>query len=545
MNVIQFFQTKSRLFYFFLILLGLTSSVANIGTLMLINNALAGKTLIKGQQNYMVYICLMAISFATNRIFQNYIVKLTSTIVVEQELAIIQKVRNSSYESFERLGPDKIYAALGDARMLGRIPQMFISFFNAFIIVTCSLVYLFIAAPLGGVTVISLMIFLLTIYLIRDKEISRQNNIVRDLQDEYYHSLQELIQGFKQIRISNLRNNNLFNRYINLNREKSKQLSIKTNRKYVANEMIGIYSWYLVLGTVIFILPAIGKVSLAQVTIFVATVLFMVGPISQLVMFFPMYSIFKISINRINKIDTELKVDSLDMPAIPIPARPFRSIRFEDIVYSYNANDKTSFQLNIKEITFKNDEIIFIAGGNGSGKTTFINILTGLCKPESGRIYVDDKEVGWTDFCSLSNSMAVVYTTHHLFKNNYDDHDLSEGNGHLRYLTDLFNLNGVLKLLEDRNWVNTSLSKGQQKRLALLLSIMEDKPLIILDEWAAEQDPYNRRQFYTKWLPLIKGMGKTVIAISHDDDYYHVADRILRFDYGKIAHDTSKVSQIV
>jgi ABC-type siderophore export system fused ATPase/permease subunit len=43
----------------------------------------------------------------------------------------------------------------------------------------------------------------------------------------------------------------------------------------------------------------------------------------------------------------------------------------------------------------------------------------------------------------------------------------------------------------------------------------------------------------------MKEMGKTIIAISHDDDYYHVADRILRFDYGKIAHDTSKVSQIV
>ncbi len=78
------------------------------------------------------------------------------------------------------------------------------------------------------------------------------------------------------------------------------------------------------------------------------------------------------------------------------------------------------------------------------------------------------------------------------------------------------------------------LSTGQRKRLALIQAMMEDKPIYVFDEWAAEQDPQFRRYFYETLLPEFKAQGKTVIAVTHDDRWFHVADRVLKMEYGQI-----------
>ncbi|MCG8463435.1 MAG: ATP-binding cassette domain-containing protein, partial [Xanthomonadales bacterium] len=70
-------------------------------------------------------------------------------------------------------------------------------------------------------------------------------------------------------------------------------------------------------------------------------------------------------------------------------------------------------------------------------------------------------------------------------------------------------------------------SQGQRKRLALIAALAEDRDLLLLDEWAAEQDPMFRRYFYETLIPQWRASGKTVIAVTHDDQYFHCADRVL------------------
>ena len=89
--------------------------------------------------------------------------------------------------------------------------------------------------------------------------------------------------------------------------------------------------------------------------------------------------------------------------------------------------------------------------------------------------------------------------------------------------------------VSDSQLSTTKLSQGQRKRLALLLAYLEGRSIIILDEWAADQDPTFRRVFYTKLLPELQAHGKTVIAITHDDHYFHLADTVYRVDAGKIS----------
>jgi putative ATP-binding cassette transporter len=79
--------------------------------------------------------------------------------------------------------------------------------------------------------------------------------------------------------------------------------------------------------------------------------------------------------------------------------------------------------------------------------------------------------------------------------------------------------------VRDGRLSTTRLSAGQRRRLALLQVFLERRPVVALDEWAAEQDPAFRRIFYTELLPELRRRGTTVVAVTHDDRYFHIADR--------------------
>lgn len=548
MNILQVFQSKSKLFYLFLIVLGLVSSFTSMGILMLINQTLSGKAIFfdgPPEKNYIIFIVLITFSFLSTSFFQNYMVELTNTIMYNLELSVIEKVRDASYESFERLGSEKIYAAIADTRVLSRVPEIFVTLINASITIICSFIYFFWVSPWGCVVVLVLMTLLLLFYVHRNKMMQKDLNTARDLQDTYYFSLRELLGGFKQIRISSIRSNNLFNKYIYTNRRKVQSLSIKTSRRYIANELTGSYSWYVVLGVVIFVLPVVFHVSAGQLTAFITTVLFMMAPVSRLVMIIPFYASLKIAVERIDAIDKQLEVDALSNSDKMGSETEFTSMRFEGVKYYYSKDEDEQFYLELDDFQIWRGEIVFIIGGNGSGKTTFINLLTGLCRASEGAIYINEKEVGWHEFATFNNNMAVVYTNQHLFHANYDEHDLSEKNEQLHYWKNVINLADFLKINKVLDRIEVNVSRGQQKRIALLKAILEDKQILILDEWAAEQDPVNKKLFYTKWIHELRNMGKTIILVSHDDDFYHVADRVVRFDYGKITSDKYNITEMI
>lgn len=549
MNLFQLLKAKSKLFYLFTILLGFVSSLTNLGLLLLINNAIAGSPAVYfGRYNYLAFIGLIALSFVSSAFFQNYMVSITNGILYDLELSIVQRIRQTTFQCFERLGVEKLYAAVSDARILSRVPEIFVSVINSLVTILCTLCYLFWISPLGGVAILGLMGALFAIYQFRNVRLERNLNKVRDLQNGYYKSLNELLHGFKQVRMSFSRSNNLYNKHILVNRDNAKELSTKTSKDYVINELIGVYSWYIVLGFVIFLLPVLFDFKIAQIAAFITAVLFMMSPVSQLIMFFPFQTSFKIALQRINRIYDELEVQPAVAQPAMLPDTKFSSIRFENVTYEYDELGIQQFTLQPVNLTINAGDILFIVGPNGSGKSTFIKLLTGLYMPVGGKIFIDEQEVDWQQYAAFCNNMTAVLTDYHLFKENYDEFDLQSADSKYPLYKKHFNLDGILEVNRDRNWVNINVSKGQQKRLALLLGMLEDKPLLILDEWAAEQDPLNRKLFYTRWLEDMRKMGKTIIAVSHDDDYYHTADRVIRFDYGKIVSDaihTSPTSPLI
>jgi ABC-type siderophore export system fused ATPase/permease subunit len=156
-------------------------------------------------------------------------------------------------------------------------------------------------------------------------------------------------------------------------------------------------------------------------------------------------------------------------------------------------------------------------------------LLTGLYTPDKGRILINDESLKEDQ---LSEYFSVVFSPAYLFQKLYKVNTENRAEETNRYL-ELLDLGDKLEIVNNR-YSTIRLSGGQRKRLALLQCYLEDSPIYLFDEWAADQDPEYRNFFYRTLLPEMKRQGKIVIAITHDEHYFDVADRVLKMKQGKL-----------
>ncbi len=542
MNFAEALKSKSKLFYIAIMSLGIINSFVYSGILIFINHTISGTPMpyIKGFEA-IGFIGLLVLSFVSNRIFRKYMVQITNSMLFEFEVMLIQKIRNASLSSFEKIGTEKVYTVISDMRLLARAPELFIEAINSAIIIICGVGYMFINSTANAFSVLALMIGLLVIYLVRNRDIEKDLSQLRNLQDDYYRYLNDLLNGFKEIKMSNERNNNLYHEYLKSNLETSKNLSITTSNRYTDNELIGTYSWYLVIALIVFVLPQIFAFSLLQITAFVVTILYLMRPVAILVGILPFYNTAKIGLSRINAFSDDLKnTHEQNTKLEENTYESFSKVSFKDVVYEYsNQEHERVFGVGPLNLTVNKGEIVFITGGNGSGKSTFINLLIGLFDPQKGSILLDETALAQGQ--NLSNIISVIFTSPHLFSENYDRFVLNNQNRELMKYIYLMKMEDVISHEKMDGSISTRLSKGQQKRLAMIYALLENRPILVLDEWAAEQDPEFRAYFYQELLPIFKAFGKTIIAVSHDDNYFHVADRLIKFDFGTATEISSVV----
>jgi putative ATP-binding cassette transporter len=216
----------------------------------------------------------------------------------------------------------------------------------------------------------------------------------------------------------------------------------------------------------------------------------------------------------------------------------FDRIEMHNIVFRYvDKFSDTVFKIGPIDFTIKSGELIFITGGNGSGKSTFLRVLSGLYPPDSGDVTLDGRPVTNASRDEYRGLMSAIFFDYHLFQRLYgiSDADAAEVDRLLAKfrLTDKTSLtNGEFRTLD--------LSGGQRRRLALIVSMLEKRPIMILDEWTAEQDPEFRRKFYDELLPEMLQAGATLVVITHDDRYLdelHLPARRIRMDEGRIVEE--------
>jgi putative ATP-binding cassette transporter len=200
------------------------------------------------------------------------------------------------------------------------------------------------------------------------------------------------------------------------------------------------------------------------------------------------------------------------------------------------ASDRYPFQLGPIDITVPAGEILFIVGGNGSGKSTLVKLLAGLYSPAEGEIRLGGQPITNENRDWYRQHVSVVFSDFYLFDEllGAQESDVDERANKLLQELELAHKVSV----SDRTFSTVDLSQGQRKRLAMLTSLMEDRPINIFDEWAADQDPHYKEIFYSKLLPKLKAEGKTVIVITHDDRYFDHGDRVIKLEDGKVAQQS-------
>jgi cyclic peptide transporter len=271
---------------------------------------------------------------------------------------------------------------------------------------------------------------------------------------------------------------------------------------------------------------------------FVVVLLYLIGPINAILGAVPQFMQLRIAWNRIQKFtdDIPANLDKTELlKSQPTGGRPVELLTVRSLSYRYG-ND---FAVGPISFEVKAGEILFIIGGNGSGKTTVSKLLTGLYAPDGGDILVDGKKIPPG---RVGEFFSTVFSPCHLFDKLYDAAQRTdeERNAYLHTLQ----LAGKVSV-HDNTYSTINLSQGQRKRLALFQCFHEDKPIYLFDEWAADQDPTYRRFFYRELLNDMRKQGKIIIAITHDDHYFDVADKILKLDMGKVEYLKSSEDLVV
>jgi putative ATP-binding cassette transporter len=294
------------------------------------------------------------------------------------------------------------------------------------------------------------------------------------------------------------------------------------------------------IGLIVFNLRGPGRFAPRVVSGYVMAILYCVAPIETIMTWLPILGRAGVALRAVEALD--LSTASVPEPALSGEPLEFQSLELDGVTHAYPVPGDDGFVLGPVSLSLKAGEVVFLVGGNGSGKTTLAKLVAGLYAPASGAVRLNGRTVTDADSERYRQLFSVVFADAHVF-----EHLLGMESAGLdalasRYLDELELAHKVR--VEGGTLSTTDLSHGQRKRLALLTAYLEDRPVYVFDEWAADQDPRFRELFYTRLLPELKARGKAVLVISHDDRYFHAADAVIRLDYGMLdetrpAHDSN------
>ena len=316
----------------------------------------------------------------------------------------------------------------------------------------------------------------------------------------------------------------------------AKEVRIRTEARFISNIIYTQVFMMILIASIVFLLPQVTSSSPQLIVSLVAVLLFIVGPLGYVVDAVPVISEANIAVEKLGELEEIF--DKADDTAQTSPTGPlqskvtFDSITLKRVTFSYAApDDEKVFSVGPVDLKVNKGEIIFFVGGNGSGKTTLVKLLAGLYYPQRGMLYFDDIPVNMTNYDYYRNFFSIIFSDFHLFDRLYGIKNVDE-----KRLNTLLNAMELSEKISYSNgkFSNINLSTGQRKRLALVIALMEDRPIYVFDEVAADQDPGFRKYFYDEVLKDLKSQGKTIIMVSHDDRYFHVADRVVKMDFGSV-----------
>ncbi|MBB5622462.1 cyclic peptide transporter [Pedobacter cryoconitis] len=511
-----------------ILVMSILSGLANMLVIVLITSSVDNS-----QWKYLLfyYALTCCIYILGRRYVQVNLVTISRNVVYELRIRIIDKLFSTNYQNFEKIDRGKIYTALNDnVNTIGESTNMLVMLITSTFTALGTFIYLASIAFWATILTIVLVLCVSLLYYLVSKSTNKYFEEAWTTRNVFMNHINGLMDGFKEISMH--RNKKLeYKADVTHTVNEFKEKMTTANVRFINASMVGESLLVVLLGTVVFALPKIFPgIYASTIMSFVIILLYLMKPINELLGSVPAIMQLKIAWNRVQEFLTGIPA-TLDIYAEPLPLeKVVNSIKLQGVSYQHkNKNEKNSFGVGPIELEVKKGEILFIIGANGSGKTTLAKLLTGLYEPDQGRILINDKPVTGSQ---LGEYFSTVFSPSYLFEKLYNININDKAADIAKYLK-ILNLDEKVEISE-KGYSTIDLSGGQRKRLALLQCYLEDSPIYLFDEWAADQDPGYRSFFYRILLPDMQKLGKIVIAITHDDHYFDVANDIMKMKQGRL-----------
>ncbi len=460
-------------------------------------------------------------------------------ILHQLRLGMFDRVRKAAPDTLSRVGQGAVQTALTqEMQTVSAALPLMLNGVQQVVLIICVAAYLAWLSTFAFVMISVLAIVVSTIHLQRIRKINDATRDAIDDENLLFGGLSDLLHGFKEVKMNSRRRaallGSLNDRSIRARDTKS-VVKAQWSREFALIQL----AFYGMMAAMVFIVPIFTS-DYHDVAVQTTTAaLFMIGPIGAVVAAVPSFTDSDVALRKIKDIDDQLE-DALDAQHAQEATNGTSSletlekfqdalgniaeISLRDVRFAYpGTSDSPGFAVGPINATFKKGEITFITGGNGAGKSTIIAVLTGLRPAAGGSIVVNDCPVPTDALQLYRDHFATVLSDYHLFRELYGIDDIDPKR--VQTLLKQMEIDDKVEL-DDNAFSTTSLSQGQRKRLALIAALLEEKPVLVLDEWAADQDPHFRSVFYEKILPSLREQGKIIICVTHDDRWFDTADTI-------------------
>lgn len=539
MKVLRFVLRYSKGTLLVAFLCGLISGICSTGLLVIVNTMLHHGTSPFVRLSYLYIVLALAVP-VTRGLSEISLIFLSQNTLCQLRVELSQRALTLPLRDLEKMGPDKVLAALtadlpNIADFISLVPLFSINMATA---LSC-LVYLgfldlhFLLVICGFLAVGVLTYQFPVIRAIGNLRKARQE------QDTLLDHFQSLLHGAKELKLHRKRRSAFMDTLLVASADRLRKLNLRGFAIYTLASVWGQLLAFIVVGVLVSRMFGFARADDQTLTGLVLVLFYVISPLQVMMDLVPMMGRANVSAANIDQLGLALgqSVNDHETGQEGDYKTGWRSLKVAGMTYTYFTDEEQRFVLGPIDLEFQPGQIVFIAGGNGSGKTTLAKVLAGLYIPETGDIVVDGTKITDAGRDDYRQNFSVVFWDFHLFDQllGLDDANLDESaNDYLKRLQ-----LGNKITVRDGKLSSTEVSQGQRKRLALLTAYLEDRPIYIFDEWAADQDPMFKELFYRSILLDLRERGKTVIVISHDERYYDVGDRVVRLEAGVIVSDVA------
>jgi putative pyoverdin transport system ATP-binding/permease protein len=536
LRLLLFIKEEAKELWLKIFLASIVSGLANGVVVVIVNAAARGSYQFNMRYFFLFAIC-MAVYLITFKYSYFQIATVLRNAMAKTHLRIADRLRHADLLSFEGIGQNRISRTLSEnSEIIIEASRMITVASSSSIMLVFTFGYMAYLSRIAFFMAAILILCAVVIYMRNQNMINQLMSTAIQKESEFFNTVNHLLAGFKEIKMNRSKSDDIFHNYLNEIAHRVKDLRIGSEAKFLSNILFSQGFWYFLLAAIVFLLPKIGHVENEKIVGLTMVVLFIMGPLGAIVTAIPLVVKANFAIDQLDVLEKELS--TADDLKETHPDNPFTApsgicrIEFKNIIFTYPAPPgQDSFSIGPIDLKIKKGEILFLIGGNGSGKTTLLKVITGLYYPQQGTVLMDGLAVNKANYQHYRDEMAVIFSDFHLFDRLYGlkEVDLERLRDALRSMA-LMDKTAYV----DGRFTNLNLSSGQKRRLALITALMEDKPILVVDELAADLDPEFRKYFYEVILVDLKSKGKTIIATSHDDRYFHVADRVVKMEYGRI-----------